>query len=98
MIAKKSYYRSTTEHKDRIVAEIYVDRDLIVVMQSRILEEIKDAAGFAKSDAENPDEIDDALNYIKDLIASYKELAMALDDIACAEGVSNIPPDEDEQE
>jgi len=98
MIAKKSYYRSTTEHKDRIVAEIYVDRDLIAVMQSRILEEIKDTTGFAKSDAENLDEIDNALNYIKDLIASYKELAMALDDIACAEGVSNIPPDEDEQE
>lgn len=90
MIAKKSYYRSTTEHKDRIIAEIYVDRDLIVVMQSRILEEIKDRAGFVKSDANNPDEIDDALNYIKDLIASYKELVMALDDIACAEGISNI--------
>jgi len=98
MIAKKSYYKSTTEHKGRIVAEIYVDRDLIAIMQCRILEEIKDMAGFVKSDAGNLDEIDDAINYINVLIASYKELGEALEDIACAEGISNIPPDEDEQE
>lgn len=98
MIAKKSYYRSTTEHKDRTVAEIYVDRDLIAIMQCRIMEEIKDTAGFVKSDAGNLDEIDGAINYIKDLITSYKELSEALDDIACAEGIHNIPPDEDEQE
>jgi len=98
MIAKKLYYTRTEEFNDMVLVGIYVDRDLIAVMQSRILEEIKDTAGFAKSDAENPDEIDNSLNYIKDLIASYKELAMALDNIACEEGISNIPEDADEQE
>lgn len=82
MIAKNSYCKSTIEHKDRILAEIYVDRDLVAIMQSWILEEIKNAACFAKSETEDPDEIDDALNYLKDLIASYKELGETLEYIA----------------
>ena len=90
MIAKKLYYTRTEEFNDRVLVGIYVDRELIGIMQNKIQDEIEDVAVFQRKDAENPDEIDDSLNYIKDLIASYKELAMAMDDIACA--------DEDEQE
>lgn len=95
MIAKKSYYRSTIEHKYRTLAEIYVDRELIGIMQSRIRKEINDAAGFQFNDADNPDEIEDSHNYIKDLIKSYEELTEALEEIDAQEAISKIPPDED---
>lgn len=96
MIAKKSYYGSTIEHKDRVLVEIYVDRELIGIMQSKILREIEDAAVYIRSETEDPDEIVDGLNYINDLVRSYKELSGALDEIESQEALSNIPPEEEE--
>ena len=97
MIAKKSYYMSTLEHKDTILAEVYVDRDLIKVMLAEIIDRIEVAAIYQHRVSDSPDEIDDTLNYIRDLIESYKNLNEAMDDIDAKENVSNIPEDEDDE-
>lgn len=95
MIAKKAYYKSTLEHKDTILADVYVDRDLIKVMQTEILDKIEEAAIYQHRETDSPEEIDDTLNYISDLISSYKNLSEALEDIDAKEAVSQIPEDED---
>lgn len=95
MIAKKSYYMSTLEHKDAILVEVYVDRDLIKVMQTEILDKIEEAAVYQHRETDSPEEIDDTLNYIRDLIDTYKNLSEALEDIDAKEAVSQIPEDED---
>lgn len=97
MIAKKLYYTRTEEFDDRVLVGVYVDRELIGIMQNKIRDEIEDVAVFQHKDTDDPDEIDDSLNYLRDLIASYKVLSEVLEDIACAEGVSKIPPDDDNE-
>lgn len=97
MIAKKLYYNSTMEHKDRILAEIYVDKGLIKVMQARILEEIEEVAIYQHKELDSPDDIDDILNYIRDMIDTYKNLSEALEDIDAKEALSKIPPDDDNE-
>lgn len=97
MIAKKSYYMSTLEHKDTILAEVYVDRDLIKVMQAEILDKIEEAAIYQHRETDSHEEIDDTINYIRDLIDSYKNLNETLDDIEAGENISNIPEDEEDE-
>lgn len=96
MIAKKSYYMSTMEHKDTVLAEVYVDRYFIKVMQAKILEEIEEAAIYQRKDIDSPDDVDDSLNYIKDMIESYKNLQEALLDIDAKESLLQVPDEPEE--
>ena len=96
MIAKKFYYQKAVEVRDKVIVEICVDRELIEIMQKKILHEIEDTSVYSQNDAYEINEIREALNYIQSLITSYKSLCEALDDIAAKEDISKIPGDEDE--
>lgn len=97
MIAYKYNYSHAFEDEDHILIEINVDKDLVNLMIESVCDEIKDSAIFLKVDANDSDEVDDCINHINDLIGSYRSLREALEEIEIREGLSKIPPDEDEQ-
>lgn len=97
MIAYKYSYSHAHEDDDSILVEINVDKDLVKLMLEAVCDEIKDTAIFLKVDANDADEVDDGINHIKDMISSYRNLKEALEDIEIAEGLSQIPDDDDNE-
>ena len=99
MIAKKYGYSRAEQIGDRYIVEIRVDKEMIEVMQRKILDDLKDAAVFFCSEGDNSvNEIEDGLNYMKNLIRSYEDLRDCLEEIDIKESLAKIPEDEDVQE
>ena len=98
MIAKKYAYSRAEQIGDRYIVEIRVDKEMIEVMQRKILDDLKDTAVFVQKEITPVNEIEDGLNYMKNLIRSYEDLRDCLEEIDIKESLAKIPPDEDEQE
>ena len=97
MIAKKYCYSNAELIGDRYIVEIHVDKEMIEVMQRKILDDLKDEAVFFCSEGDNSvNEIEDGLNYMKILIRSYEDLRDCLEEIDIKESLANIPKDEQE--
>ena len=97
MIAKKYAYSRAEQIGDRYIVEIRVDKEMIEVMQRKILDDLKDAAVFVQKETTPVNEIEDGLNYMKNLIRSYEDLRDCLEEIDIKESLAKIPED-DEQE
>lgn len=80
MICKASYFHDTDSYKDTTLAVIGVDEKLLRVMKSAVILEIKETANYLASDMDADDYLD-AVNYIKDLTGSLRELDKSLSDI-----------------
>lgn len=96
MIAKKFGYSRAEQIGDRYIVEIRVDKEMIEVMQRKILDDLKDAAVFVQKEITPVNEIEDGLNYMKNLIRSYEDLRDCLEEIDIKESLAKIPEDEDE--
>jgi len=97
MIAKKYAYSRAEQIGDRYIVEIRVDKEMIEVMQRKILDDLKDVAVFVQKEITPVNEIEDGLNYMKNLIRSYEDLRDCLEEIDIKESLAKIPDDEDEQ-
>lgn len=97
MIAKKYSYTNAEQIGDKYIVEIRVDKEMIEVMQSRILEELKDTAVRVSEIKYNANKIEDGLNYIKNLVRSYEDLRDCLEEIDIKTSLAKIPEDEDVQ-
>lgn len=95
MIAKKYAYSRAEQIGDRYIVEIRVDKDMIEVMQRKILDDLKDAAVFVQEEISSVNEIEDGLNYMKNLIRSYEDLRDCLEEIDIKESLAKIPEDDD---
>lgn len=80
MICRASYFHDTDNYKDTPLAVISVDEKLIKVMKAAIILEIREAADYLSADMDS-DEYMDAVNYIRDLTESLKDLNKSLGDI-----------------
>lgn len=96
MIAKKYGYTRAEKIGDRYTVDIGVDKEMIEVMQRKILDDLKDAAVFVQKEITPVNEIEDGLNYMKILIRSYEDLRDCLEEIDIKENLAKIPEDEDE--
>lgn len=95
MIAKKYGYSRAEQMGDRYIVEIRVDKEMIEVMQRKILDDLKDAAVFVQKEITPVNEIEDGLNYMKILIRSYEDLRDCLEEIDIKENLAKIPEDDD---
>lgn len=95
MIAKKYSYTNTEQIGDKYIVEIRVDKEMIEVMQSRIIEEIKDTSVYISDRKNNANKVEDGLNYIKTLVRSYEDLRDCLEEIDIKQSLAKIPDDED---
>ena len=96
MIAKKYSYSRAEQIGDRYIVEIRVDKEMIEVMQRKILDDLKDVAVFVQKEITPVNEIEDGLNYMKNLIRSYEDLRDCLEEIDIKESLAKIPEDADE--
>lgn len=95
MIAKKYSYTNAEQIGDKYIVEIRVDKEMIEVMQSRIIEEIKDTSVYISDRKNNANKVEDGLNYIKTLVRSYEDLRDCLEEIDIKQSLAKIPDDED---
>lgn len=95
MIAKKYSYTNAEQIGDKYIVEIRVDKEMIEVMQSRIIEEIKDTSVYISDRKNNANKVEDGLNYIKTLVRSYEDLRDCLEEIDIKQSLAKIPEDED---
>lgn len=96
MIADKYCTITILKHKDTLCAEIYLDKEALRTLQAHIFSEIRDAA--SPEDFTDSDDMLDRAYYINDLAESLNIIRDAINEIEIKEGISNIPPDDDDQE